>query len=304
VKRSSHSEKVRGFTLVELLVVIAIIGILIALLLPAVQAAREAARRTQCSNNFKQLGLALHNYHTQHGQFPFGAIGLNPDTGTYASGGPARTPFYAHLFDYIEQSARGDLWDYSKGTSNQTNEIKGYVPVFHCPSETAQQIAGGDEDYKGSYGLNWGQNTYMDQVKRSPFWVEYGARIANIRDGTSNTLALLEMLQPPSPAGQPLDRRGRIWNDDAGCYQITTLHGPNSPAPDNSRCVDQPPDYPCVNSGGFAPYEQYLVSRSRHTGGVVAAMCDGSVHFFSDSIELQLWRDLSSQAGGEVANAP
>jgi prepilin-type N-terminal cleavage/methylation domain-containing protein/prepilin-type processing-associated H-X9-DG protein len=299
----------RGFTLVELLVVIAIIGILIALLLPAVQAAREAARRTQCSNNLKQLGLALHNHHALHGRFPIGCQGVHPQTAqwNYDPANKPCTSFFNYLLPFIEQGATDDIYDYTKTVQAQTAEVqeilRRYYTIFHCPSDESQTI---DQSIhsgrKGNYGVNWGQSTFITQVERAPFFIEYGASIARIRDGTTNTLAMMEMVQPPSPASS-VDRRGRLWNCEGGCFQITTLHEPNSTAPDNSRCVDQP-DYPCINSGVDARTDQYIVSRSRHPGGVHALMCDGSVHFVGDTIELDIWRALSSESAGEVAQLP
>jgi len=154
--------------------------------------------------------------------------------------------------------------------------------------------------------LNWGQNTYMDQVKQAPFWVEYGAPMAKIRDGASNTLAMMEMIQAPSTDSTlEVDRRGRIWNDDSGCYQIMTRHEPNSSAPDNSRCVDRPDmNLPCVNSGSTAKSEQFLSSRSNHPGGVHGVLCDGSVHFYNEMIDLMTWQAMSSIDGDEVLVQP
>lgn len=301
----------RGFTLVELLVVMGIISVLVALLMPAVISAREAARRIECCNKMKQLALALHTYHTAHEAFPIGAVGIDPQTALYTTGYTAtRLPFFIRLLPYIEQQNFYDKYDATKDWNAQAEEIRGlHLPAMQCPSDATYSIGHmATPDYKGNYGVNWGRNTYLDQGKRAPFYIEYGARLADIRDGTTNTLAMIEMLQAPSPKGatpEPVDRRGRIWNDDGGCYQITTKHEPNSSSPDNSRCNHQPDlDLPCVNSGVSGAAQQYLVARSRHPGGVLVSLCDGSVHFVSSSIDLATWQALSSIAGGEVAILP
>jgi len=304
-----------GFTLVELLVVIAIIGVLVALLLPAVQAAREAARRTQCTNNLKQLGLALLNYESAHGSFPPGAIGINPDTGQYD--GRIRTPFIAFLLPYYEEGARFEAYDFTQHWYVQDGSLLGsFQSTWQCPSDEIRQARGaGDanaagrpgrffDEYRGNYGLNWGEATYMRQRKKAPFWLEYGARIAEITDGTSNTLALLEMLQAvglsPEDPESVVDRRARIWCEASSCYQIMTRLTPNSSGPDNGACIDRPDlDMPCINSGWEA-HPHYMVTRSRHPGGVNVTMCDGSVHFLTDSINLDTFRTFSSQAWGDV----
>jgi prepilin-type N-terminal cleavage/methylation domain-containing protein/prepilin-type processing-associated H-X9-DG protein len=287
----------RAFTLVELLVVIAIIGILVSLLLPAVQSAREAARRAQCANNLKQLGLAMHQYHEAHRQFPIGAIGHvlpGEDDPDYA-----RTPYIISLFPYLELTAAYDQYDFKQDYMASLDVFRRVYPMFSCPSDTQQFRLGGEA--QGNYGVNWGQNTYTDQVKRAPFFLEYGARIADIRDGTTNTLGMLEIIQAPSETDNPVDRRGTICNDDSGTYQVTTKLSPNSSAPDNSRCANRPEiGLPCIPSGGADWMNHYLASRSRHPGGVQVVMCDGSVHFVTDSIALDTWRALSSQAGREV----
>src|SRR3954453_16454218 len=213
----------RGFTLIELLVVIAIIAILIGLLLPAVQKVREAAARAKCQNNFKQLALAVHNYHDPNGRFPIGAQGL-PCPGV--TGSTVRTPFMPFLLPYFEQDNVYKLYDITQGFNAAANAtaIGIKLMIFQCPSDDVRPQftgSGGAADYKGNYGLNWGRWNYCDQggptanpaplnvgaQGRSPFWERYGAKIAEISDGTSNTMMWIEMLQGHGETA-PADRRG------------------------------------------------------------------------------------------------
>ena len=298
----------RGFTLVELLVVIAIIGILVGLLLPAVQAAREAARRMQCSNNMHQLGIALHNYSDAHKKFPPGTIGRDPNNpANYLA---KRTPFIRFMLDFLEQGNRGKLYDDNVNWHLQPAAnwpvLFSFLPTWQCPSDqTYQMLSNAFQDYKGNYGVNWGAETQVvtNPLLNGPFYYHYGAKFGDITDGTSNTFAMLEMLQAPAAASDPIDRRGRPWNEDSSCYQLSSDLTPNSRAPDRGTCVNRPEiKLPCINGGSIAQYT--LAARSRHTGGVQVMMCDASVQFLSDSIDILTYRALSSQAGGEVAGLP
>jgi len=325
------SKRSLGFTLVELLVVIAIIGVLVALLLPAVQAAREAARRLSCTNNLKQFGLALQNYHSTNERFPFGAQGVNPVNMSYDGTGGPRTSFYTYLLPYVEQSVVFDQYDFSRNVQAQPPAIQQILrqpyQTFRCASDESVFFEQGVySGYKTNYGVNWGPWSYDCQHARvvnptvtvrgcpgttnssqlgptAPFWVQFGAKIGQITDGSSNTLAMMEMIQvPEAPADGEFDRRARPWNDDGGCYQVMTRFAPNSDNKDISRCTDSP-EYPCSNNtsgsaGGRRSHQ--LVSRSRHPGGVNALLCDGSVHFISDSVDLTNWRALGTISEGDL----
>lgn len=324
-----------GFTLVELLVVIAIIGILVALLLPAVQAAREAARRTSCTNKLKQFGLAMLNYESTNGRLPDGARGFDPVS--MANDSRVGTPVFLHILPYMEQGVTLDRYDFSYDAYNQPDPniseiLRRYYPIFHCPSDESRYFFHPYEPgYKSNYGVNWGNYSYDCQQGQlntatgittrgcpgastsakwgtnAPFWVEYGAKISHITDGTSNTLMMMEMLQTPSEQGEAIDRRANPWNDDGGCYTIMTRFAPNSDAPDFSRCKEGDPLFPCRNfySGAKRGRDIHqLVSRSNHAGGVNTCNVDGSVHMVTDSVELAVWQAMSTSQGGEVLGEP
>jgi prepilin-type N-terminal cleavage/methylation domain-containing protein len=290
-----------GFTLVELLVVIAIIGVLVALLLPAVQAAREAARRTQCTNNLKQLGLALNLYSTTHEAYPPGGS-LKPRTG-----------FPAYVLSYLEQGNRLNNYDFSKHWPWQDRDVQeqmfSYINIYHCPSDESLRKDAGvvispgtiPARYKGNYGPNYGKNTVGDAPDNAPFGTGFSTNAAGILDGLSNTFAMMEMLQVPSPNEGNIDGRGDIWNE-GGSYFLTTKLPPNDDTlGDRADCVPgvtPPCDRKEYYRGG------YIGSRSRHPGLVKVLLFDGSVHSISDSVEMYVWQALSTRNGGEVAAIP
>jgi len=294
-----------GFTLVELLVVIAIIGVLIGLLLPAVQSAREAARRTSCANNLKQLGLAMHSYAAAKGRLP---PGRQPFIMT--GGGTTWAPTVVLVLPYIEDRVQADNYDFNISWQSQLDVVGQFIPAYQCASDRTRIMDdsnGQGGDRKGSYGLNWGQNTvgtpFLVGSARAPFVPNVGIKFGQITDGMSKTLMLMEMIQAPSEAGQGVDRRARIWNPSGGTYQVLTKFLPNASENDVSTCVDRPElSLPCTNIPTEAQY--VLTSRSRHPGGVSVALCDGSVRFVSDSIGLNIWQAASSINRGETEILP
>ncbi len=308
------SARKRGFTLVELLVVIAIIGILIALLLPAVQAAREAARRASCSNNLKQLGLAMHNYHDTYKTLPIGAFSCCWGTWKVA------------VLPYIEQQALAELYAEGPKCDDSVPNRYGHainLPVttqpglqaLYCPSDEPNSPIGDIQSH--NYAINFGNTNYgqgnlrigspgdlsYEDFKQAPFRrvtsnciggkdpMSY--KFARVSDGLSNTLMVAEVI-----IGQGRDLRGFSWWSDA--CQITTYLGPNSPEPDriysSYYCNPNPPNPPCIQSDSLGTM---FTSRSRHPGGVQAALCDGSARFFSETIDLRTWRALGSAQGAE-----
>jgi prepilin-type N-terminal cleavage/methylation domain-containing protein/prepilin-type processing-associated H-X9-DG protein len=311
-----HSSK--GFTLVELLVVIAIIGILVALLLPAVQAAREAARRSQCANNMKQLALGLHNYHDSYKVFPFG------DDRNGIS-------FLARMLPYVEQQPLYDRIDFRFDYDDPPNAfaLNAKVENFLCPSDSDKLPVnlGGRNNYYGNSGFN----ILFQLPPTNPSNPNFGMPECNgvivpgkvigfhdVKDGTSNTAFISEKIKgdgsngistPESDTYRPgtspatpdeayrdclavnvtdLSRQGV---SNVGAPWIYSYHSTTRyyhVLPPNTRSCMYPPGRIATTAGSW------------HPGGVMVALCDGSVRFAPETIELATWRALGSRDGQEV----
>ena len=310
----------RAFTLIELLAVISIIGLLCALLLPAVQAAREASRRAQCVNNLKQLALAAQNYHDAFGSFPggqflhpFGAAAQRPGQRENNAGWLVmilpqleQQPLYnAVNFSFMWGVARQGSWT-SYGEQNATVR-QTVINVFTCPSDPSPRLTnnhadeiGSDEAAGTSYLGNIGSNCLGDppfpcaqpelgDVPNDPrggngvIWRKGSASIAQVTDGLSNTFLAGEQVMGITP-----------W--DAWVHANESLG--SSALPLNYR-----PPYPNEGAPAITYWFWTYSFRSRHPGGGNFAFCDGSVRFVKDTVDLRVYQALSTRGLGEVVSA-
>lgn len=333
-----------GVTLVELLAVFAIIGVLVALLLPAVQAVRESARRTHCANNLKQISLAALAYESTNGTYPPGSRSYNslytstPDAWpkVIINSPPGGNFWYddfswqGFVLPYVEQMAVFQQYDWSKLHSDMANNVarRAKMPIFACPSDIGLQenewnngnFARVRSNYVGNWGnTNYGGGTKLDGTASvayggAPFTLGGGRRAGHIRDGQSTTLFFSETIVVQTFNG------GLFWfelgplsdaSNAVGGSHFTTFRLPNHLGCDDvARRYPQPanrnrrpgnggiPDGGCGEVGGAGNFyfheHSSFAARSKHPGGVTGTMCDGSVSFFSDSINLPVWRALGT----------
>ncbi|TWT30886.1 DUF1559 domain-containing protein [Blastopirellula retiformator] len=279
-----------GFTLVELLVVIAIIGVLIALLLPAVQQAREAARRMSCSNNLKQLGLSLHNYHDTHGKFPLGC-----------QGDSERTALHVAMLPFIEQANMYDQMDtklnFSSGVNSQFLTTK--IDAYHCPSSPKQQADDNNDYYTTHYygvlgpkgtnpatGSAYEADAGVDTAhggfsKVGIFYQDESRGMRDIIDGTSNTLAFGEISWSDRNGRvtryRPWSRGGRVRYYCAGAKNVNDA----------------------INSDQTSRFNDMSFG-SMHPGGAMFTLADGSVRFLAETIDHDAYLSAASCKGGEA----
>jgi prepilin-type N-terminal cleavage/methylation domain-containing protein/prepilin-type processing-associated H-X9-DG protein len=312
-----------AFTLIELLVVIAIIGVLIALLLPAVQSAREAARRAQCTNNLKQLGIALHSYHDAIGSFPLGRT--IPFDASYSP--------MARVLPFVEQATVSQAmnFDLPWSSAGNTTVTSARLSLLLCPSDPAEAPQGwGGTNYRANEGTSvvmwFGANDTVGANLGMPapnglFFANARHTAADIRDGLSNTAAFSEHVLGdfdntlatreadtfwpqtyPANADEAVQLcRQMDWRDlafqrvsDVGAPWIYGYHSTSSywhsGPPNSSSCM-------------FPPSRIMTVANSRHPGGVNVGLADGSVRFVKDTVAIESWRALGTRNGGEVISA-
>jgi prepilin-type N-terminal cleavage/methylation domain-containing protein/prepilin-type processing-associated H-X9-DG protein len=321
----------RGFTLIEVLVVITVIGLLIALLLPAVQAAREAARRLQCQNNLKQIGLALANYEASKGCYPFGAGGGGPPGAD--PGSVSRWSAHSQLLPELERGAVFNALNFAlvpwghEPTLSPPNltALATRIAVFLCPSDS-DEIAESYNLAHNNYRACAGTRPYNVRlgtpdnrgVNDGVFWYQSSVRPARIRDGTGQTAMFSERClgdsaQPDAkadyylglptpdacagtgPVSAPRYAAAHEWSGqrwgDGNVYYTRYHH------------IAGPNQVSCNFANNDLTGEAVVSATSRHPGGVNLLLGDGSVRFVRDTVAPPVWRSLGTIAGGEAVSA-
>jgi prepilin-type N-terminal cleavage/methylation domain-containing protein/prepilin-type processing-associated H-X9-DG protein len=308
-----------GFSLVELLVVIAIIGTLIALLLPAVQTARESTRRASCLSNVKQLALAAQHHHTARGHFPAGLNPVDLDAGRFDNG----TNLWIALFDHLEEVSLRQKWDdddYRKNIGEAPGAAAAQVvPVLLCPSDALPQpvfqyaFDGVWAWTNGLYGLSsyggnggarsWGGTNMPQPSKDGVFFIRSRIRFSDITDGSAKTLLVGErshddpefdrLTAEHDPSMGPLSGWG-AWASAFGEFSLADVTL-SAAVPINYRV---PPE--SGPSNWSWEDDRLCAFGSEHPGGANFVLADGSARFIADSITFELLQALSTRAGDEV----
>lgn len=331
--------KRKGFTLVELLVVIAIIGVLIALLLPAVQAAREAARRSQCSNNMRQMGIGLMNYESSVKKLP-PSIVLNGSGNTVTWNGGWSV--LARILPYMEQSNLFAHCDFGINKEQPANQpaIRLNLPVYICPSMINTEVSTHDYGRSGvtGYGVCMGDwfiwGGFGGQNNRSAFGPNRSRGLNELTDGLSQSLAISEVksyqptyicdnaqlskinnlnsIPPPSAdylaiapeylGGCRLYALGHTEWSDGNCHAtgFTTAWPPNSVTLGTPE-LSMDMDLQGANEEQGGPTFGAITARSYHPQGINVMMVDGSVRFVNNGVNGIIWRALGTVSGGEAA---
>ncbi|SFI86466.1 DUF1559 domain-containing protein [Planctomicrobium piriforme] len=306
----------RGFTLIELLVVIAIIAILIALLLPAVQQAREAARRTQCKNNLKQIGLAMHNYESSLRVFPPASTTIPGDTKgvwVYSAGSPGVNvtqhlhSFASLILPYLDQATMSNQLDYNKSALDIANRpiAEMILPAYRCPSYNGSEYSAEAKYTAISPKFAIRNYAAMASTVTTLMSEAYGykpdgaiypgrsTKIRDITDGTSNTIMVAESRE----------QNASVWIEGSTASLVATWFNP-------AACAAPPFD--CAGTTSAINYKPYYTAltptsisseygpSSLHTGGAQHLLCDGSVRMLSDNLSLVVYKALVTRGAGDV----
>jgi prepilin-type N-terminal cleavage/methylation domain-containing protein/prepilin-type processing-associated H-X9-DG protein len=307
LKELAMCRRRQAFTLIELLVVIAIIGILIGLLIPAVQKVREAANRMSCANNLKQLGLGLHNFHDTYAKFPPGQVpGGLPEAGVTQPVNHGWGPF---ILPFIEQQALANQYHWEVDTSDRLNQPVVTIPlkIFQCLSAEPDRFftkgpssAYGGKSACGDYAPTWYVDSILVEVGLIPevgnpngvLQPNYMTRLTEITDGTSQTILLTEDAGRPrlwrvGRPGPDQTVQGGLWAafNSGIILQGSTADGTMRPGPCAINCTNERQVY------------------SFHPGGANAVFADGSVHFLKAGMFIHILAALVTRAGGEVVSA-
>lgn len=329
------SRRYRAFTLVELLVVIAIIGILVALLLPAIQAAREAARRSECSNNMKQIGLALHNYHDTQGKFPPTGI---------LYGDPYRVPHqvpYHHtwlvmLLPFMEEGSlydgvRVDLPIWNDGAGQRQAVVGTQVDALQCPTSAKLELNETRNlaytNYAASEGYHWWTTAWLHSGHHPSFTIrsDFSGVFtvtkcngqADIEDGTSNVIAVAEVNStgykwgrirtsgtgvPRKNTGERVFRAAFVWTGVYGeCCETGRYMNPDGNGPSTgARWFPGGWPYPFSPTylSAWGPNAEWPGAGSLHSGGVNVALADGSVRAVSSTVDWGIWAKVNGKSDG------
>lgn len=309
----------RGFTLIELLVVIAIIAILIALLVPAVQKVREAASKTQCTNNLKQIGLAAANYHSVYKSYPPGRVS------------PSNATALIQLLPYLEQGNKYNQFDFTAdintSASNATARVQD-VLVFLCPSDYSAANIGnaGRSNYQASLGAN-AAIVSPPATTGGIFYADSKVRVTDILDGSSNTAMYAEVkrgfnLSPASSSPVGVTNYPFATWDASATSDVTYIPGCNTPTAGDfdytgleyyragvpwtgfytHTMLPNDSNRDCVRATGLNKGHQ--AARSYHSGGVNVLIADGTVRYISNNIAIAAWKAIGTRAGNEVVDIP